>query len=452
VKDTLDRRTFLGGVVGGAAALRPASARAAAPVAAAAGPPAILGGAPVREAPFPSWPVADASEEKALADVLRSGEWFRVGGKYVDRFEAEYAKLTGSPHCLATANGTSALILSLQALGVGAGDEVIVPPYTFVATVNAVLLLHALPVFVDTDPDTFQIDARKVEAAITEHTRAIVPVHLGGSAADLDTILEVARRRSVPVVEDACQAHLSEWKGRKLGTYGQTGCFSFQASKNLNSGEGGAILTADPALLEACYERHNNSRGRGQRGADFSYGGPGVNLRMTEFQGALLLAQMTRLEEQAKRRDQSAAYLSGLLEEIPGFKPARMHPSCTRNAYHIFMSRYDPGAFAGLPRAAFLKALRAEGVPASPGYSPLNREPFLEKTFATRGYGRIYAKDRVAAWRERNHCPVNDKLCGEAVWMGQTTLLGTRGDMDQIAEAIRKVQAHAPKIAAAASD
>ena len=128
-----------------------------------------------------------------------------------------------------------------------------------------------------------------------------------------------------------------------------------------------------------------------------------------------------------------------------------MHPSCTRNAYHIFMSRYDPGAFAGLPRAAFLKALRAEGVPASPGYSPLNREPFLEKTFATRGYQRLYPTERLAAWRERNQCPVNDKLCGEAVWMGQTTLLGTRADMDQIAEAIRKVQAHAPKIAAAAS-
>jgi perosamine synthetase len=451
VKSTLDRRRFLGGVVGAAAALRARPARPAATVAPTSGPPAILGGAPVRTAPVPSWPVADASEEKALADVLRSGEWFRVGGRSVDRFEAEYAKLTGSAHCLATANGTSALILSLQALGVGAGDEVIVPPYTFVATVNAVLLLHALPVFVDTDPDTFQIDARKVEAAITEQTRAIVPVHLGGSAADLDTILEVAKRRGVPVVEDACQAHLSEWKGRKLGTWGKTGCFSFQASKNLNSGEGGAILTADGALIEALYERHNNSRGRGQRGADFSYRGPGVNLRMTEFQGALLLAQMTRLEEQAKRRDANAAYLTELLDRIPGFKPARMHPSCTRNAYHIFMSRYDPGAFAGLPRAAFLKALRAEGVPASPGYSPLNREPFLEKTFATRGYQRLYTKERLLAWGERNQCPVNDKLCGEAVWMGQTTLLGTRADMDQIAEAIRKVQAHAPKIAAAAS-
>lgn len=448
MKRKLSRRNFIGGVVGGAAAFHARRSQAAAPSPLTRdAEPAILGGPPVRKAPFPSWPVADASEERALADVIRSGEWFRVGGKHVDRFEAEYAKLTGSPHCLATANGTSALILSLQALGVGAGDEVIVPPYTFVATVNAVLLLHALPVFVDTDPDTFQIDARKVEAAITDRTRAILPVHLGGNAADLDTILEIGQRRGVPVVEDACQAVLGEWKGRKLGTWGKTGCFSFQASKNLNSGEGGAILTADPAVLEACYELHNNSRGRGRGGVDFTYKGPGSNLRMTEFQGALLLAQMARLAEQAKRRDDSAAYLTSLLKQSPGITPAKMHPSCTRNAYHIYMSRYDPAAFAGLPRAAFLKALRAEGVPASPGYSPLNREPFLEKTFATRGYQRIYSKEQLAEWRARNLCPENDRLCGEAVWMGQTTLLGTRSDMDQIAEAFRKIQAHAPRLA-----
>ena len=448
MKRKLSRRHFLGGVVGGAAALSARRAPAVSPPRPlTAGPPAILGGTPVRTTPFPAWPVADGSEERALTEVVRSGQWFRVGARHVDRFEAEYARLTGSPHCLATANGTSALILSLQALGVGAGDEVVLPPYTFVATVNAVLMLHALPVFVDTDRETMQIDARKVEAAITDRTRAIMPVHLGGNAADLDTILEVGRRRGIPVIEDACQAVLGEWKGRKLGTWGTTGCFSFQASKNLNSGEGGAILTGDPALLEALYELHNNSRGRGQRGVDFSYKGTGSNLRMTEFQGALLVAQMARLEEQAKRRDDNAAYLTALLKEIPGIAPARMHAGCTRNAYHIYMTRYDPAGFAGLPRAAFLKALRAEGVPVSPGYSPLNREPFLEKTFATRGYQRLYGKEELAAWRARNACPENDRLCGEAVWMGQTTLLGTRTDMDQIAEAVRKIQDHAPRLA-----
>jgi dTDP-4-amino-4,6-dideoxygalactose transaminase len=156
---------------------------------------------------------------------------------------------------------------------------------------------------------------------------------------------------------------------------------------------------------------------------------------------------MARLEAQARRRDENAEYLTGLLSEIRGVKPAEMHPHCTRNAYHIYMSRYDPAAFAGLPRAAFLKALRAEGIPVSPGYSPLNREPFLEATFASRGFARIYSKEQLATWRERNQCPQNDKLCAEAFWMGQTTLLGTRADMDQIAEAVRKVQAHAGRLA-----
>ena len=256
----------------------------------------------------------------------------------------------------------------------------------------------------------------------------------------------MATRRGIPVVEDACQAHLAEWRGRKVGTYGKTGCFSFQASKNLNAGEGGAILTGDQDLLEACYEFHNNSRGRKQRGADFSYHTSGANLRMTEFQAALLIAQMTRLDEQARQRDANAAYLAKLLREIPGVQPAKMYEGCTRNAYHLYMFRYDPTSFAGLPRGAFLKALRAEGVPASGGYAPLNKQAFLEQTLAGRAYQRIYSPQQLAAWRERNQCPQNDRLCEEAVWLTQTMLIGPRKDMDDIAEAIRRVQAHAGRV------
>jgi dTDP-4-amino-4,6-dideoxygalactose transaminase len=406
---------------------------------------ALLGGTPVRRARFPGWPVADAREEEALVALVRSGKWFR--GEKVSAFESAYASLTGATHCLATANGTSALITSLSALGIGAGDEVIVPPYTFVATVNAVLLHHALPVFVDTDRETFQIDARKVDQAITSRTRAIVPVHLGGSAADLDAIMAVAQKRGIPVLEDACQAHLAEWRGRKVGTLGAAGCFSFQASKNLNSGEGGAILTSDEALVERCYRFHNNSRGRRNTGADFSYRHTGANLRMTEFQAALLMAQMTRLEEQSRTREQNAAALTSMLAQIPGISPARMYDGCTRNAYHLYMVRYDPAAFSGLPRAAFLKALGAEGIPASGGYSPLNKEPFLEDAFASRGFGAVYSKQRLDQWRERNRCPENDTLCTEAVWLTQTMLLGPRQDMADIAEAVRKVQRHSAEIA-----
>ena len=325
----------------------------------------------------------------------------------------------------------------------------IVPPYTFVATVNAVLLRGALPIFVDTDIETFQIDARRIEAAITERTRAIVPVHLGGSAADLDTILAVAQRRRVPVLEDACQAHLGEWKGRKVGTLGQAGCFSFQASKNLNSGEGGAIVTDDAAFLETCYTFHNNSRTRATSGDNFSYRGTGGNFRLTEFQAGILQAQMTRLDAQSRTREANASYLSRLLKEIPGLTPARMYAGCTRNAYHLYMFRYDAAQFSALPRSPFLDALKAEGIPAAGGYAPLNKEAFLEDTLTSRGYRRIYGERAFADWRERNQCPQNDRLCGEAVWLGQTMLLGPRRDMDQIAEAARKVSAHAARIAKA---
>ena len=172
---------------------------------------------------------------------------------------------------------------------------------------------------------------------------------------------------------------------------------------------------------------------------------------MTEFQGALLQAQMTRLLVQARTRDQNGAYLTSLLREIPGITPARAYEGCTRNAYHLYMLRYDQGRFAGLPRSGFLKALRAEGVPASGGYAPLNREPFLERTLATRGYQRIYSKQELANLQDRNHCPQNDRLCQEAVWFTQTMLLGPRRDMEQIAEAIRRIQAHAGRVASVTS-
>jgi dTDP-4-amino-4,6-dideoxygalactose transaminase len=445
----MNRRSFLGAVVAAGAfrTSRLGAARVSSqstPAATAAKAPALLGGTPVRTTPFPSWPVADAREEDALVRVIRSGRWNR--GDNVAAFETEYASLTGAKHCIATANGTSALITSLGALGIGAGDEVIVPPYTFIATINAVLLMRALPVFVDSDLETSQIDARKIEQAITGRTRVILPVHLGGSAVDLDTILDVSRRRGITVVEDACQAHLAEWRGRKVGTYGRTGCFSFQASKNLNSGEGGAILTDDDALVETCYRFHNNSRGRRNTGDDFSYRSSGANLRMTEFQAAILTAQMTRLEAQARTRDANAAYLTTLLQQIPGITPARTYPGCTRNAYHLYMFRYDPAHFSGLPRAAFLKALAAEGVPAQSGYSPLNKEPFLEEALSSPGFRAIYSKQRLDAWREQNRCPQNDRLCTEAVWLVQTMLLGPRKDMDDIAEAVRKVQTTAAQL------
>lgn len=437
----LNRRDFIGAASAASAGLSlglPGLARGAA----TAAKPALLGGPPAHPGAFPSWPVFDQTEERALLEALRSGQWFRGNGQAVARFESAYSKLTGAKHCLATSCGTTALYTTLGALDIGPGDEVIIPPYTFVATYNVVVLNYALPIFVDSDLESFQMDANKIEAAITQHTRAILPVHIGGSPADLDTILEVGRKHNLPVIEDACQAHLAEWRGRKVGTWGLAGCFSFQASKNLNSGEGGAVLTNDDAFAETCYNFHNQGRARAVSGYNFTYSGTrGANLRLTEFQGNLLVAQMSRLLEQADRRSKNASYLTKLLGDIPGIKPAKLHDGTTRSAYHLYMFRYEPEAFGGLDRAKFMAAMGKEGVPCSGGYGVMNKEPYVSSLARNKHFLKIYGEKRMNDWLEQNrNCPQNEKLCAQAVWFTQNMLLGSRTDMDLIAEAIRKIQ------------
>src|SRR5437899_3164833 len=374
MKTNLTRRQFLGNTTLAAASLSLATPTLSF---GAGEKPAKLGGKPLCTG-FPGWPVFDLTEEKALLDTLHTGQWFRGSGKAVARFEEAYQKLTGAKHCLATASDTAALYTALGAMDIGPGDEVIIPPYTFVATYNVVTLNYALPVFVDSDLESFQIDARKIEAAITQDTRVIMPVHIGGYPADLDKILEVADRHKIPVIEDACQAHLAEWRGRKVGTWGLAGCFSFQASKNLNSGEGGAVLTNDDEFAEVCSTFHNQGRGKKVTVRNFTCSGTrGSNLRLSDFQGNLLTAQMTRVVEQSNRRNENALYLTRLLSEIPGIKPAKLCDGASRSAYHLYMFRYDKSRFAGLERAKFLAALSAEGIPASGGYGVMNKDAYV---------------------------------------------------------------------------
>jgi dTDP-4-amino-4,6-dideoxygalactose transaminase len=377
-------------------------------------------------------------------EVLHSKEWCRAGnGHFATQFEEAWAGALRAKYCVVTSCGTTALYTALNAVGVGPGDEVILPPYTFVATMNVILMQYALPVFVDSDRETSQIDAHKIEAKITPRTRAIMPVHLGGNPVDMDVVLEVAKKHKLPVVEDACQAHTGEWRHKRVSTVGDLGCFSFQASKNLNSGEGGAILTNDPGLHEFCKSFTDQGRGSG---AGFAYARQGSNLRMTEFQAALLLQQLTRVEEQSKLREQNALYLTSMLKEIPGISPARMYDGTTRNGYHLYMLRYDKSHFADLPRARFLQALSKEGIPCSGGYSPLNKEHFLKELLKSHVYQKMYSAKELAEWEARNDCPENDKLCEEAVWFFQTMLLGSRSDMDDIAAAVRKIQKHAGEL------
>lgn len=411
---------------------------------------AILGGEPVVAKAWPTWPLwIPEKDEKRVLEVLRSGVWSRAG--VVTEFEEKWAEKMGAKRCLAVVNGTTSLVCAMANLDIGAGDEVIVPPYTFIATIQAVLQNGAMPVFVDTDPETFQIDADKIEAKITPRTRAILPVHLAGLPADMDKIMAIARKHNLLVVEDACQAWMAEVNNKKCGTIGDAGCYSFQNSKNIPMGEGGAIVSDDEKFMDRCASYHSYGNPYGTVAGTIGAGtvGPGTKLRLTEYQAAIGLAQLARLDEQTNRRTQNAEYLSSLMEEIPGIVPHKLYPNVTQAAYHLFPFRYQKTAFSGLPRESFLEALRAEGVPCSPGYTPLNKMPFLAATFATKNFKKMYPKEMLDSdkYYAENQCPENDRLCNEeAVWFMQNLLLAERSDMELIASAIDKVRKNASKL------
>lgn len=413
------------------------------------GTPAILGGQPVRTKGWPGWPIWDpATDEERVIKVLRSGIWSRA--TVVDEFEKKWAETIGTKRCLATTNGTYALITSLRQLDVGAGDEVIVPPYTFIATIEAVLMVGAIPVFVDTNPATFQIDADKIEEKITSRTNAILPVHILGLPADMEKIMAIARKNKLLVIEDACQAWLAEINNKKAGTFGDAGCFSFQNSKNIPIGEGGAIVSDNDEFMDRCFSFHNFGRPHGKVVGTVSgeYVILGTKCRTTEYQAAIGLAQLKRLEEQTKHREENAEYLRAQLKDILGILPYELYDNVTRAIFHIFPFRYKKEQFHNLSRSKFLEALSAEGIPCSGGYAPLNNMPYLKDAFQSKNFQKVYPKEMLDFDRyvERNQCPQNDQLCKEAVWFGQNMLLGTQSDMNDIAMAIEKINKNAGKI------
>ncbi len=402
---------------------------------------AVKGGEPVRRKAFPKWPVFDGKELKALKEVLYSGVW-GIGGAKKKEFEEKFAGYQDAQYGVAVTNGTTALVIGLRALNIGVGDEVIMPAYTFMATPAAVLHVGALPVFVDVDPDTYNMEPAKMEAAITDKTRAVLPVHIGGCPADMDEIPRIAKKNHLFVLEDACQAWAAEWRNRKVGAIGDLGAFSFQSSKNITSGEGGMVVTNDRKLYELCWSYHNC--GRVMEGTWYRHDLLGSNYRMTEFQAAILLAQLSRLGEQTAKRNSNARYLSEKLAKIDGVKPLRRYPKVTTHAYHLYIFRYDASAFGGLARAKFIEALRAEGIPCSSGYAPLHKERFMQNLIndplLSRDYGEKVNFGRLTL-------PATEKAClEEAVWLYQYMLLGSKDDMDDIVGAIVKVKENAHEL------
>jgi len=413
------------------------------------GAAAILGGQPVRTKAWPDWPMWNPkTDEEQVIKVLRSGIWSR--GKVVTEFEEKWAATIGTKRCLATTNGTSALITALRQLNVGAGDEVIVTPYTFIATIDAILMNGAMPVFVDTNPATSQIDANKIEEKITSRTTTILPVHILGLPADMVKIMSIARNNNLTVLEDACQAWLAEIDNKKVGSWGDAGCFSFQNSKHIPIGEGGAIVSDNEEFMDRCFSFHNFGRPHGKVVGTVSgeYVILGYKCRTTEYQAAIGLAQLKRLEAQTKIREENAEYLRSQIKDIPGIVPYELSENATRAVFHIFPFRYKKEAFHNLSRSKFLEALVAEGIPCSGGYSPLNNMPYLKDAFQSKNYQKVYPKEMLDfdGFVERNQCPQNDQLCKEAVWFRQSMLLGSKSDMNDIAMAIEKIHNNADKI------
>lgn len=412
--------------------------------------PFILGGEKtVNSNQWIKWPIWDAEkDEKILLEVMRSGVWSR--SKTVIQFEQAWASLIGSKRCMTVVNGTNALIIALNQSQIMVGDEVIVTPYTFIATIQSILANGAIPIFVDIDPSTFQMDPSKIEAKITKRTKAIMPVHILGLPSDMIRIMDIAKKHQLIVIEDACQAPLAEINHQKVGTFGKAACFSFQNSKNIAIGEGGAIISDDDVFMDSCYSYHNLGLPYGIATGSVTAGSQmqASKLRFSEYQAAIGLAQLTRLEAQTETRSKNANYLTSLLKAIPGIHVLRLYPEVTRAAYHLYPFRYDQEAFKGLSRSQFLQALEAEGVPCMGGYTALNTQPFLKQTFESVNFKKMYSSDELnyQKYMSVNQCPLNDTLCNEAVWFTQNMLLGSKNDMESIYQAINKIHTYADDI------
>jgi len=447
----MERRGFLRNVALGSVAVSWLGARRG-PTVLAAGidKPAVLGGTPLYKGGFTSWPQWRQDWEPAILKVFRSGRWFRGSSSgEVPQFEEAWAKLLGAKKALATASGTTALTIALHVLGVDAGDEVIVSPFTFIASYNAILACKALPVFADTDPATVTLDPATIESRITDRTKAIMPVHIYGIPCDMDAINPIARKHKLGVVEDACQAWLASYKGNKAGTLGDLGCFSFQESKHIPAGEGGAITSMREELIDRCQSYHSCGQAVGTFQGKGSFT-RGMNYRMMHVQAALLLEQFDKLRQETALRQSNADRLSAGLRQIPGIAPMKLPGENTRPAWHLFPFGYDAQQFHGMPRNRFIQALGAEGIPCGGGYREQYNDGLLDEAIQSRGFQRLWSAARLKAYRDSfQELKGNQKTCANTVTLSQRVLLADPNVMDKIVAAVARIQKHSAAIAKA---
>ncbi len=402
---------------------------------------AIRGGNQVRSKPFAPWPEFDEREKDSICRVLESGNWggYPSPNREAGAFAEKFAAYHNAKYGICAANGTVTLEVALRAGGVQSGDEVIVTPFTWIATAAAPVYINAVPVFADIDPETYCLDPDRVEEAITDRTRAVIPVHLGCTFTDMDRLMKIAEKHDLLVIEDCAHMHGGKWKDRGAGSIGHMGSFSFQSSKLLTAGEGGIIITNDKDLEEKCQALVNC--GRKEPGYD-SFEGTvfGWNYRISEFQAALLSSQLDRLEEQHNRREANIRYLEEGLEKIEGLVPVRRDPRITRFACYEYILRYSQESFDGVHRDRFAMALAMEGIPCDPDfYTPVYKRSLFPLRASEYPAGRDRYGDVLAA--DSIHCPVSERAAyHEALWFHHSLFLGDRKDMDNILEAIIKIR------------
>lgn len=384
---------------------------------------AILGGPPSVNDPAPVWPYYDDKDKQALSNVLES----RVWGGYNDavkELEQCFAEFHGASHGIATANGTVSLEIALRAAGIRPGDEVIVPPITFIASATAILSVGAVPVFVDIDPSTINLDPNLVLPALTEKTRGIVLVHFAGCPADLDRFTSICQDHNLVLIEDCAHAHGAEWHSQRVGSFGHFGSFSFQASKNMTAGEGGMLITNDAELAERA--RSITNQGRRTGGEWYEHVNLGTNARLSGFQACLLLNQLERLPQQNGTRMNSASQLRAGLSEIDGLTPTpeTLDERVTVHGYHLFSMKFDQAGFAGVRRERVIDALQAEGVPVSAGYPiPIYRQEVFQH-HEYRG----------------SQCEEAEEYCRSAMWLPHYLLFGDEDFIENVLAAVKKVR------------
>ena len=411
---------------------------------------ALKGGTPVRTKPFPSWPQGGEEEKKWLDKVLFSSRWFAgLQGDDPESvgtlFGKKFAQLHGAVFALPVANGSVAIEIGLKALGIKPGDEVIVPPYTFISTATSVLMVGALPVFADIDPESYCLDPQDVARRITPNTRALLPVHLGGQMSDMPALKELAIKHNLVILEDCAQAIDSAMLGKKAGTWGHTGTFSFQSNKTITSGEGGLVMTDDPEVAQSivalrAFGRFRNSRG--VRSSDLTCQQLSSNYRLSEFQSAVLLGQLERFGRQDQIRQTNATKLTQGLNQVPGFRHVRKEFPDLKHGYYYYILRYDPGAFGGLDPDGLCAALNAEGIPFVPGdRKPLYRHPVFEIESLSEHFSpKVLNRYRESMNPERLACPQAEAACRNTILLRHQVLLGSEKDMGDIVEAVHKVQ------------